>query len=145
MYGAKVREKPHQRQIIHFVIGWRTNLFPVWSGIGHTDYKLSWYINNKLGSDSILRYCYRKSYCGDKTAVRLSYLHNGISYTGKTASWTNPLKSSTLHHFIFPTRKNLLKTSNNRKWLCICYWKQELPVPNYIYILINKFVFNVQL
>ena len=27
---------------------------------------------------------YRKSHCGDKTVVRSSYLHNGISYTGKT-------------------------------------------------------------
>ena len=28
-------------------------------------------------------YQYRKSHCGDKTVVRSSYLHNGISYTGK--------------------------------------------------------------
>ena len=27
-----------------------------------------------------------KSHCGDKTVVRSSYLHNGISYTGKMAS-----------------------------------------------------------
>ena len=26
---------------------------------------------------------YMKSHCGDKTVVRSSYLHNGISYTGK--------------------------------------------------------------
>ena len=26
---------------------------------------------------------YRQSHCGDKTVVRLSYLHNGISYTSK--------------------------------------------------------------
>ena len=32
-------------------------------------------------------YQYRKSYCGDKTVVRSSYLHNGISYTGKMASF----------------------------------------------------------
>ena len=31
-------------------------------------------------------YRYRKSHCGDKTVVRSSYLHNGISYTGKMAS-----------------------------------------------------------
>ena len=30
-------------------------------------------------------YQYRKSLCGDKTVVRSSYLHNGISYTGKTS------------------------------------------------------------
>ena len=28
-------------------------------------------------------YQYRKSHCGDKTVVRSSYLHNGISYTGQ--------------------------------------------------------------
>ena len=40
-------------------------------------------------------YQYRKSHCGDKTVVRSSYLHNGISYTGKTASlyWFSPLGS----------------------------------------------------
>ena len=31
-------------------------------------------------------YQYRKSYCGDKTVVRSSYLHNGIFYTGKMTS-----------------------------------------------------------
>ena len=31
-------------------------------------------------------YQYRKSHCGDKTVVRSSYLHNGISYTGKMLS-----------------------------------------------------------
>ena len=29
-------------------------------------------------------YQYRKSHCGDKTILRPSYLHNRISYTGKT-------------------------------------------------------------
>ena len=29
---------------------------------------------------------YRKSYSGDKTILRPSYLHNGVSYTGKTRS-----------------------------------------------------------
>ena len=31
-------------------------------------------------------YQYRKSDCGDKTILRPSYLHNGISYTGKMTS-----------------------------------------------------------
>ena len=31
-------------------------------------------------------YQYRNSHCGDKTILRPSYLHNGISYTGKTTS-----------------------------------------------------------
>ena len=29
-------------------------------------------------------YQYRKSHCGDKTILRPSYIHHGISYTGKT-------------------------------------------------------------
>ena len=38
-------------------------------------------------------YQYRKSHCGDKTILRPSYLHNGISYTGKTTSlyWISTL------------------------------------------------------
>ena len=37
-------------------------------------------------------YQHRKSHCGDKTAVRSSYLHNRISYTGNMASlyWFSP-------------------------------------------------------
>ena len=40
-------------------------------------------------------YKYRKSHCGDKTVVRSSYLHNGISYSGKMSSlyWISPLVS----------------------------------------------------
>ena len=34
----------------------------------------------------MLSYQYRKSHCGDKTVERSSYLHNGISCTGKTTS-----------------------------------------------------------
>ena len=38
-------------------------------------------------------YQYRKSHCGDKTILRPSYLHNGISYTAKMTSlyWISPL------------------------------------------------------
>ena len=39
------------------------------------------------GSHTIGSSCQcRKSHCGDKTILRPSYLHNGISYTGKTTS-----------------------------------------------------------
>ena len=40
-------------------------------------------------------YQYKKSHCGDKTILRPSYLHNGISYTGKMTSlyWIRPLFS----------------------------------------------------
>ena len=37
---------------------------------------------------------YRKPYCRDKTVERLSFLHNGISYTGKTSLyWIKALYS----------------------------------------------------
>ena len=44
----------------------------------------------------MLSYQYRKSHCGDKTVERSSYLHNGISYTGKLTSlyWFSPQKGS---------------------------------------------------
>ena len=39
-------------------------------------------------------YQYRKSHCGEKTVVKSSYLHNGVSLTGKIASlyWISPQK-----------------------------------------------------
>ena len=51
-------------------------------------------LTGELGQNPVPRfnikmpsYQYRKSHCGDKTVVRLSsYLHNGISYTGKILS-----------------------------------------------------------
>ena len=49
------------------------------------NYHICWYagpwFNIKMSS-----YQYWKSHCGDKTILRPSYLHNGISYTGKTTS-----------------------------------------------------------
>ena len=46
-------------------------------------------------------YQYRKSHCGDKTILRPSYLHNGISYTGKTTflCWIWALVYSLYSHF----------------------------------------------
>ena len=43
-------------------------------------------------------YQYRRSHCVDKMVVRSSYLHNGISYTGKKTSlyWISPLMTLTL-------------------------------------------------
>ena len=45
-------------------------------------------------------YQYRKSYCGDKTVVRSSYFHNGISYTGKMTSlyWIKALVTMLSSH-----------------------------------------------
>ena len=52
-------------------------------------------------------YQYRKSHCGDKTILRPSYLHNGISYTGKMSSlyWIGALVD-----------QNMPVTQ------CICWW-----------------------
>ena len=50
-------------------------------------FRFSWsvipgpWFNIKMSS-----YQYRKSHCGYNTILRPSYLHNGIAYTGKTAS-----------------------------------------------------------
>ena len=54
----------------------------------------------------MLSYLCRKSHCGDKTVVRSSYLHNGISYTGKMTSlyWFSPQALSELFpHGISPS------------------------------------------
>ena len=48
--------------------------------LSHSKRSGPWF-NIKMSS-----YQYRKSHCGDKTILRPSYLHNGISYTGKTTS-----------------------------------------------------------
>ena len=44
---------------------------------------------------------YRKSHCGDTTVVRSSYLHNGISYTGKMTSsyWISRQNAVTARQF----------------------------------------------
>ena len=54
----------HKVAFCHFLLRWRTGPGP-------------WF-NIKMSS-----YQYRKSHYGDKTILRPSYLHNGISYTGK--------------------------------------------------------------
>ena len=43
-----------------------------------------WAISGPWFNDSMSSYQYRKSHCGDKTILRSSHLHNGISYSGKT-------------------------------------------------------------
>ena len=55
-------------------------------------------------------YQYRKSHCVDKTVVRSSYLHNGISYTGKMSSlyWIGALSFTSG----FPAQK----ASNAELW-----------------------------
>ena len=67
-------------------------------------------------------YQYRKSHCGDKTVVRSSYLHNGISYTGKMASlyWFTPLNDMGR---IGRTKKTHTQHSMNRVYMHISCWR----------------------
>ena len=70
-------------------------------------------INIKMSS-----YQYRKSHCGDKTILRPSYLHNGISYTGKMTSlyWIRAQKFRALmFSSLSPYHKLLSKHAS-------CWW-----------------------
>ena len=83
-------------------------------------------------------YQYRKSHCGDKTILRPSYLHNGISYTGKTSSywigaqvisshgteyikWTDPC----LPQRKITTTNTIKMTGNNSIWKYIFMFPQN--------------------
>ena len=80
----------------------------------------------------MLPYQYRKSHCGDKTVVRSSYLHNGLSYTGKTTSlyWIRALGLYSLsertpaNHMIWP--REALKPRDSGLDLCrgVCEMSQ---------------------
>ena len=61
----------------------------------HRKWSGAWF-NIKMSS-----YQYRKSHCGDKTVVRSSYLHNGISYIGKMSSlyWIRTLLFADLYEW----------------------------------------------
>ena len=70
----------------------------------------------------MLSYHYRKSHCGDKTVVRSSYLHNGISYTSKMSSlyWIGAqvtedclLKKATHAHRTFISTPDIFVHLNN--------------------------------
>ena len=92
-------------------------------------------------------YQYRKSHCGDKTVVRSSYLHNGISYIGKMTSlywiraqllesalstvlWFNICFMMLVNRFstnhssinISPINSPRAILNMNSKYLCVC-WK----------------------
>ena len=79
------------------------------------EYSGPWF-NIKMSS-----YQYRKSHCGDKTVVRSSYLHNGISYTGKMSYlyWIGALVSASEGFIsLLETCLILKKKINQIIWLC---------------------------
>ena len=59
-------------------------IFKIWSNL--IELSLVGWTPGPWFNIKMLSYPYRKSHCGDKTVVRSSYLHNGISYTGKMSS-----------------------------------------------------------
>ena len=103
------------------VLWWCLYSILFWNVIhGHTTYQSSgpWF-NIEMSS-----YQYRKSHCGDKTVVRSSYLHNGISYTGKMSSlyWIEAqqiivgiMTSSNVN--IFPVTGPLCGEFTGHRWL----------------------------
>ena len=89
-------------------------------------------------------YQYRKSHCGYKTVVRSSYLHNGISYTGKMSSlyWIGPqvLILTVLHSMA------ILNTAKSQKWkghqgdsLGVCWKHWSLPSMSTVNIRVVSF------
>ena len=81
-------------------------------------YEYHFYPSGPQFNMKMASYQYRKSHCGDKTILRPSYLHNGISYTGKKISlyWIRALK-------ILQCNTCLLMTfsSHVAKWTCATF------------------------
>ena len=73
-------------------------------------------------------YQYRKSHCGDKTVVRSSYLHNGISYTGKMASLHRTTHQDLWWYALFPLSllEGLLHMTVIAPWLFCAYYQWSL-------------------
>ena len=61
-------------------------------------------------------YHYMKSHCGDNTAIRLSYLQTGISYTGKTTSlhW---IPHTIVLNILHPAVDVRIKYSSENIWI----------------------------
>ena len=82
-------------------------------------------------------YQYRKSHCGDKTVVRSSYLHNGVSYTGKMTSlyWTSPLTWNKIYLILEWTLTSthcgmnkmaaILQETFSNSFFCVCMFERK--------------------
>ena len=68
-----------------YYFSWLINEIHIWNRLHLNFEDLSVYPGGWFNK-KMLSYQYRKSHCGDKTILRPSYLHNGISYTGKMTS-----------------------------------------------------------
>ena len=73
----------------------------------------------------ITSYQYKKSHCGDKTILRPSYLHNGISYTGKTTSlyWIRAQKVFPCHDLMVMYLFAVLRFTEKKGSFCGQPWR----------------------
>ena len=70
-----------------------------------------------------LSYQYRKSHCGDKTILPPSYLHNGISYTGKMTSLYWIGAQMMLYKLAHKISQNVTMLPESSMIWCLCdYW-----------------------
>ena len=90
--GQGENKRPTRRVLVSCLISHPSQYPPCWCHRSNGPYRLFAirYVEQKYpGSQFNIKmpsYQYRKSHCGDKTVVRSSYLHNGISYTGTMQS-----------------------------------------------------------
>ena len=71
-------------------------------------------------SIKISSYQYRKSHCGDKTVVGSSYLHNRISYAGKTSLyWIRPRTS-------FHCKDHLSDYGDSDLYFDLLWWEKHV-------------------
>ena len=114
--------------LLSFGINYRTTFLAIFSKwkmaqmVRIEEENLTIYSDNSLRSGpwfniKMSSYQYRKSHCGDKTILRPSYLHNGISYTGKMTSlyWIGAL---VIYNPILPLKRvsalyDIMMTSTN--------------------------------
>ena len=79
-------------------------------------------------------YQYRKSHCGDKTVVRSSYLHNGISYTGNILNQA-PEGISIWRCHLTKIGIPMLKI----RWSCDCIiFNMGIPIPGNTFFIIRQ-------
>ena len=80
-HTLKIYVLPTTHIMLRFAAVWHQSRSPTSFRVASGYYHPGAQFNIKMTS-----YQYRKSHCGDKTAVRSSNLHNGIFYTGKMSS-----------------------------------------------------------
>ena len=122
---VKGQEHFYCRSLILYVLNWLEKTSGPRFNIKMTSFQyrsLILYVLNWLEKTSgprfnikMTSFQYRKSHCGDKMILRPSYLHNGITCTGKTTSlyWIGA--------------QNIFKSSIiSQHWYCVGSWNYSL-------------------